>query len=197
MHMELESEQNKSIHKIDIFIFHKVDADMNKHLIIIQILLLPSFFIILSCKDLNKDYEYIGTWQYNEKITSNEIVYNTSRTIKLTKDSYEETYLIQRENPGTISAITGTRGIITINHSNITFHLRDLGKCITDGSGFCTQEVEWFGQGTDYFSNNIKYFKEEVSGEFEVTGNSMRLIRDLNNDGDTDDIGEDVTFTML
>jgi uncharacterized protein (DUF2225 family) len=52
----------------------------------------------------------MGTWQFTEKITANNLVYNTNRILKLTKNAYEETYVIQRENSSTISAIIGTRG---------------------------------------------------------------------------------------
>jgi len=86
--------------------------------------------IIPSCEFLNKDPEFTGTWQFSEKITSNELVYNTTSTIILTKNSYEETYLIQRENSGTISAIVGIRGDLSQAHSTLTFILKELGKCV-------------------------------------------------------------------
>jgi hypothetical protein len=153
--------------------------------------------LIQSCENQKKDPEYVGTWEFSEKITSNELVYNTTRTINLTRNSYEETYLIQRENSGIISAIVGTRGDLSQAHSTLTFSLNELGKCVRDESDACTDDIQWFGQGTEYFNDNIKYFEAEVAGEFQVNGNTLRLVRDLNNDGDQEDTGEDVTFTMI
>jgi len=151
---------------------------------------------ILSCESLNKD-AYTGTWEYTEKITSDELVYNNVRTITLTKSDYEETYVIRRENSGTIVSIIGTRGDLDQSHSNLTFSLKELGTCGRDESDFCTENIEWYGQGTDYYNDNINYFAVTVTGKFEVAGSTLRLIRDLNEDGDTEDTGEDVTFEMI
>lgn len=170
---------------------------MNKGFLIYRIIVSLFITILPSCENQKKDPEFVGTWQFTENITSNELVYNTTRTIILTRNSYEETYLIQRENSGIISAIVGTKGDLSQAHSTLTFSLKELGKCALDESDACTDDVQWFGQGTDYFNDNIKYFETEVAGEFEVNGKTLRLVRDLNNDGDLEDTGEDVTFTMI
>jgi len=153
--------------------------------------------IITSCEALRKDPEFIGAWEFSEKITSDEIVYNTTRTITLTKNSWEETYMIQRENSTTISAIIGTGGDLSYSHSKLVFVLKELGTCTLDENEICTGNVEWHGQGSDYWSDNEQFFEKKVEGLYESLTSSMRLIRDLNNDGDTLDTGEDVTFEMI
>lgn len=153
--------------------------------------------IFTSCESLKKDPEFIGTWQFSEKITSDDLVFNTTRTIILTKNSYEETYTIQRENVAVISAILGTRGNIAINHSTLIFELKELGTCTLNESEICTGSVQWFGEGTRYWTDNIIYFKKTITGVFEVIGATLRLTRDLNLDGDYEDTGEDVTFEMI
>jgi hypothetical protein len=163
------------------------------------ILIIVSFFtlIIPSCDSLNKDPEFIGTWQFSEKITSNDLVFNTTRTLILTRNSYEETYTIQRENAVAMSAILGTRGNLAMTHSTLIFELKELGTCTLDESEICTGDVQWFGEGTRYWTDNIVYFKKTVTGVFEVVGTTLRLTRDLNLDGDYEDTGEDVTFEMI
>ena len=76
------------------------------------VLVTISFLILLipSCESLRKDPEFIGTWQFTEKITSDDLVFNTTRTLILTENSYEETYTIQRENSAVISSVIGTKG---------------------------------------------------------------------------------------
>lgn len=162
----------------------------------IIILLLITFFIP-SCESMKNDPEFIGTWMYTEKITSNGLVYNTSRSMKLTRNSYEETYVIQRENSVTVSAILGTRGDLALTHSNLTFILEELGTCTLDDSDVCTGEVSWYGEGTWYWRDNIQYFEKTVAGEYEVDGATLWLIRDLNNDGDMEDTGEDIIFEKV
>lgn len=153
--------------------------------------------IIPSCESLNKDPAFIGTWQFTEKINSDDLVFNTTRTLILTEDSYEETYTIQRENSTVISSIIGTKGTLEMARSNLIFELKELGTCALDNSEICTGSVTWYGEGTQYWTDNIVYFKKTVIGVFEAIGNTLRLTRDLNRDFDYEDTGEDVTFEKL
>lgn len=170
---------------------------MKKCLLLTLIFILLISLLIPSCESFKKDPEFVGTWQFTEKITSNNLVYNTTRTIKLTGATFEETYLIQRENSPIISAILGTKGIIISSRTSLIFSLEELGTCKLDASEKCTNEVQWFGEGSGYWNDNIQYFKKNVSGRIDVSGTTLWLIRDLNDDGDFDDTGEDVIFELL
>ena len=166
---------------------------------VLYILIIVLCFILLipSCESLKKDTDFIGTWQFAEKITTDDLVYNTTRTINLTKNTYEESYVIQRDNSPAISAIIGTKGDLSVSKSYLTFLLKELGTCAMDASEKCTSSIQWFGQGTQYWTDNIIYFKKTITGVFEVIGTTLRLTRDLNLDGDYEDTGEDVTFEMI
>jgi hypothetical protein len=166
---------------------------------ILSLILIVSLLTLLtsSCESLRKDPDYIGTWQFTEKITANNLVYNTARTLKLTKNTYEETYVIQRENSNSISAIIGTRGSLGLTHTNLVFTLEEIGTCALNESEACTGDVQWYSEETQYWLDNIPYFEKKVAGEFEVDETTLRLTRDLNNDGDIEDTGEDVTFEMI
>jgi hypothetical protein len=163
------------------------------------VLIILSLIVIIfpSCESLNKDPEFIGTWQFTEKITSDDLVFNTTRTLILTKNSYEETYTIQRESSALISSIIATKGNLGMARSNLIFELKELGTCALDNSEICTGNVQWYGEGTQYWTDNIVYFKKTVTGVFEVIGNTLRLTRDLNRDFDYEDTGEDVTFERI
>lgn len=140
---------------------------------------------------------YVGTWQFSEQINSDGLVLNTLRTITLTKRTYEETYRVQRENSAIISEIIGTSGDLSMTHSNMLFTLRKLGICIRDELDICTGNIEWHGDGSQYWRDNIIYFRTEIPGNYEVGEMTLWLTRDLNNDGDTDDAGEDVLFERV
>jgi hypothetical protein len=169
-----------------------------KNPVLFLLILIPFITIIIpSCESLGKDPEFIGTWEFTEKITSDEITYNTTRTIILTKNTWEETYVIQRENSSSISAIFGTSGDVSYSHSHLTFDLKELGTCTLDENEICTGIVEWHGEGSDYWADNEQFFGKKVEGLYESGTSTMRLTRDLNNDGDTLDTGEDVTFEMI
>ena len=165
--------------------------------LLLLFIITPASFLFTSCESWKKDPRFIGDWQYTEKIAADDLVYNTIRTIKLTKNTYEETYVIQRENSDAISAIIGTRGDLGLTHTNLIFTLEEIGTCALDESEACTEDVLWYRAGTQYWTNNISFFERTVVGEYEIIENNLWLIRDLNNDGDSEDTGEDVKFEML
>lgn len=146
---------------------------------------------------MKDDPLYVGTWQYNETKSSDDLVYNTTRTLKLTKRSYEEIYIIKRQNAGTISAIYGMKGNLNASHSCYIFSLKELGTCVRDELEMCIEEVIFYGPGTSYYEENIKYYEIEVKCEIEADESNLLLIRDLNNDGDTDDHGENIEFVRI
>jgi hypothetical protein len=150
-----------------------------------------------SCEVFRDDPDYVGTWQYSGQISADDLIFNTTRTIIFNKNSYEETYIIQRENSQTISAIIGMKGNLKTSHSTMIFELNGLGTCDLDESEVCTGDVVWYSEGSQYWNDNITYFKKTVSGVYEVTGTSLHLTRDLNTDGDYEDTGEDIIFELI
>ncbi len=162
-------------------------------------LLIPCLISILltSCENSKNDPLFAGTWQFTETINTDGLVFNTVRTIVLTRKSYEETYSVQRENSASFSEIIGTRGDLVLTHSSMVFQLKALGACIRDASDICTGTVQWYSEGSGYWTDNIPFFKETIPGEFEADETTLRLMRDLNTDGDTLDAGEDVVFEKV
>jgi hypothetical protein len=164
-------------------------------LVIVTVLMV--FMIVPSCDTGKEDPLYVGSWQFTERIVTNELTYNTTRTLILTRDTWEEVYMIQREGSGLISGIFGTKGKLAFSRLYMTFRLEGLGTCVRDASDACTEEIEWFGNGTQYWNDNLPYFQLLVKGDFETDELLLKLKRDLNNDKDTDDIGEDIVFTRI
>jgi hypothetical protein len=162
-----------------------------------QLTILITLTFLSGCDKFKNDPGFIGTWQFTEQITADNIVYNTIRTIELTKSTWEETYIIQRQTSPDPSAIIGTRGKLGMSHTSLIFYLEDLGTCVLNESDVCTGVVEWFGEGSVYWNLNIQYFKKAVPAEYEVSGTTLSLRRDLNNDGDYADTGENVNFQMI
>lgn len=162
-----------------------------------SIVLLCIFSILIPSCEIFKDPLYVGTWQRIESIDTGDLVFNTTRTLVLTQKSYEEEYLIQRAGSDVISAILGQKGTLSVKGSRMTFSLKELGTCITDSEDKCTPEVEWYGKGTSYYEDNIQYFRQTITGEFEAGEETLILKRDNNGDGDMEDVGEDLEFTRI
>ena len=72
-----------------------------------------------------------------------------------------------------------------------------MGDCVKDAQNKCTGSVQWYAKGSAVYNNYIQYLKENVDGEFEVDEDYLWLVRDSNNDGDTDDDWEDMEFERL
>lgn len=162
----------------------------------ILVLILISIFIFLSCES-GKDPVYAGSWRSVSRVETGDIVYRTIRTLTLTRSTYEETYEIQRENSGQTVGIFGLKGKIAFSRYYMIFRLEELGSCVRDESDACTRTVQWFGEGSKYWNDNIPYFQRTVRGEFEAGETRLHLRRDLNNDNDTDDLGEDIEFERI
>lgn len=160
-----------------------------------------SFFLLIlfagtSC-ERGGEPPYAGTWQFMETVTTDGQEFKTTRTLNLSRKSYEETFLVERVSSETVSAIIGTQGDLSTTHSSLVFYLKGLGTCVLDELDACTGEVQWYSEGSGYWNDNIRYFEEIVVGEFVVDGATLWLKRDLNNDDDTDDAGEDVIFERI
>lgn len=152
--------------------------------------------ILFSCESKD-DPVYVGSWRTSGQVVTSDIVYNTTRTLILTRSTYEETYVIRRESSGLIAGIFGTKGKLAFSRYYMVFRLSELGTCVRDQSDACTEEVRWFGEGTQYWTDNSPYFEITVKGEYKVDGTKLFLKRDLNNDKDTDDTGEDIEFERI
>jgi len=168
----------------------------NRILILIStIIILP--VIIPYCESLKEDPAYVATWEYKDKLYAGELTYNTTRTLALTKTTYEEVYVIQRDNSSTVVTILGLKGDMTVNGNKMTFNLKELGACIKDAQDKCTSGVRWYGPGTQYYTDNIQYFRQTIVAEFEADEDYLWLVRDTNGDGDTEDTGEDIEFERI
>jgi len=152
-------------------------------------------FALTSCEKLKKDPLYVGTWEFSTLVTAGDLTFNTTRTLILTKKTYQEVYVIQLDNSPDISSILGTRGDLTVSKNKMGFTMNAVGECIKDTENKCTSDVEWFDKGTPTYNDYIQYIRESFTAEFEADQDYLRLIRDMNNDGDTEDTGEDIEYT--
>jgi len=153
--------------------------------------------IIPSCEGVREDPLYVGTWQYKEKIDVGDFTYNATTTLKLTQTTFEEVYVMQRDNSSTIASILGMKGKLEVSGNKMTFTLNAVGECVKDAQQNCTTSIEWFVKGTPTYNTYLQYLQETVHGEFEADEDYLWLVRDRNNDGDTEDTGEDIEFELL
>ena len=153
--------------------------------------------VIPSCDWLREDPLYVGTWQNTDKIYVGDITYNATTTLKLTESTFEEVYILKRDNSSGVSSLLGMMGNLDVKGDEMTFRLTAVGECVKDNQQNCTSAVEWFQKGSATYNTFLQYLKETVKGEFEADEDYLWLVRDRNQDGDTYDSGEDVEFERL
>jgi hypothetical protein len=162
-----------------------------------MILLIVSV-IIPSCETLKEDPLFIGTWQFKDKIYSGELVINTTHTLFITKTTFNEVLIYQRDNSSTIMTLIGLKGDIEINGNELTFKVSSFGECLKDAHDNCTSTPEWFAKGTETFNDYLSLgIQETFQGDFEADEDYLWLVRDMNNDGDTEDSMEDIEFDRI
>ncbi len=168
----------------------------NRHLSLRSAILpcIIAMISIPSCEWVREDPLWIGKWQYKDKIYAGDVTYNTTTTLTLAESSFEEVYIIKRDNSSEITSLLGLKGSLSVKNNKMTFTLSAVGECVEDAQQKCTTAIEWFPKGSATYNTYIQYLKETVTGEFEADEDWLWLLRDRNKDGDTDDTGEEIEF---
>ena len=99
--------------------------------------------------------------------------------------------------PCGIPIILGKKGALTLTRSGLAFSIKELGTCLRDASDICTGNVEWYGEGSQYWAENISLYQLHFPGNLEADETTLWLSRDMNTDGDTDDAGEEIIFERI
>jgi len=151
-----------------------------------------------ACDWFRADPEYIGTWQYTEKTYAGEVAINITHTLKLNEDTFEEVIIYRRDNTSTVMSLLGLKGNISVNDNEVIFTLTAIGECLKDSYDKCTATPEWFPKGSPNFNAFLLLgIAESFDGTFEADEDYLWLVRDLNNDTDTDDDWEDIEFERI
>jgi hypothetical protein len=153
--------------------------------------------LMQSCEKLKEDPLYVGTWEYTDKIYSGDLVFNTTRTLILSKSSFQEIYTIKRDNSSEVITILATKGDLQVNNSTMAFTLKAVGQCLKDAQEKCTSAVEWFNKGSETYDSYVQFFAESYEAEFEADEDYLWLVRDLNDDGDVEEVGEEIEFDRI
>lgn len=169
---------------------------LNRAMLSLILLLMVSSFH--SCDWFTTDPDYIGTWQYTEKGYAGEVAINITHTLKLTEGTFEEIIIYRRDNSSAVMSLLGLKGNITVNDDEVLFRLTAIGDCLEDSNDKCTATPEWFLKGSPTYNTYLSLgISESFEGTFEADEDYLWLVRDMNNDTDTDDDWEDIEFERI
>lgn len=162
------------------------------------IIIILVLMFIPSCETLKEDPLFVGTWQFKDKIYSGDVVINSNHTLKLTKSTFEEIIVYQRDNSSSVMSLVGMKGNISAKGTKITFTLTAFGECQKDASDKCTSSVEWYAKVSAKYNGYAALGLQEIyTGDADADEDYLWLVRDMNNDSDTEDTWEDIEFEQL
>ena len=156
------------------------------------IMLIAMIIVVASCsKDDGVAPDYVGTWVSDSSVDG----LTAKESIVLTSNSFSDLYQV---NTGTAWVdYMLVKGSISVNKQLMTIVLTEIGLAFDSETGDPTGTMVTYKAGTDFFdlilqeSGQAPTFKSEYS----VSGNTLTLKTDNNEDGDYLDEGETVTYT--
>jgi hypothetical protein len=166
--------------------------------IMLSLILLFMVSSFHSCDWFRTDPDYIGKWQYTEKGYAGEVAINITHTLKLTEGTFEEIVIYRRDNSSSVMSLLGLKGNVSVDDDEVRFTLTAIGYCLKDTYDNCTANPEWFQKGSPTYNAFLSLgISESFRGTFEADEDYLWLVRDMNNDTDTDDDWEDMEFDRI
>lgn len=159
-----------------------------------MVLVAISFATMSSCsKDDEVSADYVGTWLSDESIASS----SEKETLILTANSLTINLQTKDETTGSWVEYYGLKGSISVNKQLLTITITEIGVAFDVQTGEPTGTMTFYKAGSASFDLLLQHAEQSVTfnSEYSVSGNTLTLKTDDNNDGDYMDEGESTTFT--
>lgn len=155
----------------------------NLLLLLIAMSLALSF---VSCDKDDDDPDYVGTWELTTTMDGMEIKDN----LTLTKSEFTSVGSMKIAEEWIES--WGVKGTLSASGSNLTLTFTSVGSTDYDEATSTFSDLEWYEPGTEEFNDMMEDMggNTTVHGEYTVSGSTLTLKNDMNEDGEysTDEI---------
>lgn len=167
---------------------------MSKILAFVIALATISFTMSSCSKDKEISADYVGTWVTNTTLDGD---LEAKETLTLTSNTFNIKYQMKDATSGAWMDYISMKGSISVNNQLITGTITEIGIAFDPITGEPTATMTTYQAGSSLFNLIIE---ESVEGatftsEYSVSGNTLTLKTDDNNDGDYLDEGESEIFT--
>jgi len=165
-----------------------------------KIALLFSIMLVLlsACKKDEPDPEYVGTWSTDQTITLGDVQVQMKDLMTLTKGGFDEMMQLLDGSTDKYVNYLELIGSMTVTNNILHGWITEIGVSSFDPlSGNPTGQIIKYKEGTTGYDNFFAQNGQSKSFgfEFSISGNSMTLMSDNNQDNDYDDAGEMVIYT--
>lgn len=158
------------------------------------IVLFALFFVVSACsKEDEIVSDYVGTWVASTTMDDD---LEAKETLILTYNTFSNQYQVKDSISGSWIDYITMKGSITVDKQLITGTITEIGLAIDLMTGEPTGTMTTYKAGSSLFDMIV----EESAGsatfnsEYSISGNTLTLKTDDNNDGDFLDDGESQTF---
>lgn len=153
--------------------------------------------MIISISSCSKDNEitadYVGTWVANSSMDGSE----TKETMTFTSTNVTDLLQIKNATTNTWVDYLSMKGSISVNKQIMTVTLTEIGLAFDFMTGEPTATMTTYKAGSSLFDLILEGSGQSASfqSEYSVSGNTLTIKTDNNDDGDYLDEEESVTYT--
>lgn len=146
-------------------------------------------------KDVNPDYA--GTWAAEQAILTSGAVLQVKDVVTLTKDSYSDLIQVFYQSANKYIDYLEMSGNLSVSESVMNVELNEIGITTFDVTGKPTGTLQKYKEGTPAFDTLFAQTGQSKTFSFEyaVSGNSLTIYSDNNNDGNYTDPNETTVYT--
>lgn len=165
-----------------------------KSVFAMMVMLTAMIVSISSCsKDNEITADYVGTWVANSSMDGSE----TKETMTFTSTSVTNLLQIKYATSNNWVDYISMKGSISVNKQLMTVTLTEIGLAFDFMTGEPTATMTTYKAGSSLFDMILEGSGQSVSfqSEYSVSGNTLTLKTDNNDDGDYLDEEESVTYT--
>jgi hypothetical protein len=157
------------------------------------ILSLCLFGLLSSCEKDEQGAPFDGTWAAEGTLIINDLSFEYKDIITFNNGSFNN--IGQLKNPSTNKWINfiGMKGSVTDNSGSMTITIKEIGISTVDVmSNMYTGNIVYYKDGQTEFNNLMTQtgMNTTYDSDYSISGNSLTIKTDLNNDGDFNDPNE-------
>jgi hypothetical protein len=162
---------------------------MKKNAFILRLLfavsITASLAFLNSCGKEEDDPPYVGTWAAIGEISDSSGTLEVKGEVTFTKNTYKNILYIKDPTSQKWIALQGMKGSFSLSGSKMSLNFTSIGLSTYNIiSGLPTGNIQYYEKGTQNFNTLLEQsgFPAFIKCEYEVTGNTLTLLMDLNGD---------------
>jgi hypothetical protein len=153
--------------------------------ILIALLITAPLAFLNSCGKEEEDPPFVGTWAAFGEISDTSGTMEVKGEVTLTKNTYKNILYLKDPASQKWIALQGMKGSFSLSGTKMSLNFTSIGISTYNViSGLPTGNIQYYEKGTQNFNTLLEQsgFPAFIKCEYEVTGNTLTLLMDMNGD---------------